>query len=176
MSKQVGRSYEFGRFRIDAAERRLVRDGEPVLLPPKAFDTLLALVEHSGHLLQKDELMKTVWPEAFVEENNLTQHVYVLRKVLGERDGEKYIETVPRIGYRFTADVNEVWDEGSDIVVENRTKYRVIVKEEIYEAEQERALAVKPDALFPIPSPGHRLNPAYLVLAASLILVGLVAT
>lgn len=178
MSKQTGRSYQFGRFRVDAAERRLVRDGEPVLLPPKTFDTLLALVEHSGHLVQKDELMKTVWPDAFVEENNLTQHVYVLRKVLGEGNGEKYIETVPRIGYRFTADVREVWDERADLVVENRTKYRVVVKEEIYEAEQDQpvgAPAVKTEAFFPIPSPQRRLKPKYLVLVASLVLVGLVA-
>jgi len=178
MGKQAGHFYEFGSFRVDAAERRLLRDGEPVLLPPKAFETLLALVEHSGHLLQKDELMKVVWPDAFVEENNLTQHVYVLRKVLGESNGEKYIETVPRVGYRFTAGVREVWDEGADLVVENRTKYRVVVKEETYEEEHEinEARADEPRALpASLTTPRHRLKPKHIILAVSLVLVGLAA-
>ena len=76
--------YEFGPFRLDAAERLLLRDGEPVLLPPKAFDTLLALVANRGHILKKDDLMKAVWPETIVEENNLSQYVSALRKALGD--------------------------------------------------------------------------------------------
>src|SRR5687767_4483613 len=170
MSKQAGHFYEFGRFRVDAAERRLMRDGEPVLLPPKAFDTLLALVEHSGHLLQKDVLMRTVWPDAFVEENNLTQHVYVLRKVLSEGGGEKYIETVPRIGYRFTAGVREVSEEAADLFVENRTKYRVVVKEESYEEDYPEQTAeaqvVEAQALaVPLPALRRQSKPKYIVLA-----------
>ena len=179
ISRQPGRIYEFGRFRVDAAERCLLRDGEPVLLPPKAFDTLLALVEHSGHLLKKDELMRTVWPDAFVEENNLTQHIYVLRKILGEMDGEKYIETVPRIGYRFRAVVKEVRDEGADIFVESRAKYRVTVKEEeSYEEDEEQpsaAQAIRPALAAPLPSPRSRLKSGYVYLAVAGVLVGLVA-
>lgn len=176
MSSQPNRFFEFGRFRVDVAERRLLRDGEPVLLPPKAFETLLALVEHSGHLLQKEELMRTVWPDAFVEENNLTQHIYVLRKVLGESNGQKYIETVPRLGYRFTAGVREVLDEGADLFVENRTKYRVIVKEESYEEEHEtdEARTVEPRALpTSLTAPRPRLKPTHIILAVSFVLVGL---
>ncbi|MBA2527165.1 MAG: winged helix-turn-helix domain-containing protein, partial [Pyrinomonadaceae bacterium] len=100
--------YEFGDFRIDAAKRLLLkRDGERVPLTPKAFDTLLYLVEHSGTLLDKDELLRAVWADTIVEENNLNQHISTLRRVLGEkRDEHQYIVTVPGRGYRFIADVS----------------------------------------------------------------------
>ena len=78
-------------------------------LTPKSFETLLVLVERSGHLVEKDELMKVVWADAFVEESNLTNNVYALRKLLGPgENGRSYIETVPKRGYRFTAPVKEV--------------------------------------------------------------------
>lgn len=83
MSTHPQHLYEFGPFRLDTAEKLLLRDGEPVPLTPKAFETLLALVERSGHLVKKDELMKVVWADAFVEESNLTNNVYALRKMLG---------------------------------------------------------------------------------------------
>ncbi|HYO63699.1 MAG TPA: alpha/beta fold hydrolase [Pyrinomonadaceae bacterium] len=95
-------SYEFGRFRVDTGERTLARDGRAVALTQKAFDVLVALVERSGHVVGKEELMRRVWPEQFVEGGNLTQHIYTLRKILGAaEDGGPYIETVPRRGYRF---------------------------------------------------------------------------
>ena len=101
------RLYAFGAFRLDADERVLFGEGGAVPLTPKAFDTLLALVENSGHVLGKEELMKRVWPDSFVEENNLAQNISALRKALGEESGgRKYIETVPRRGYRFVADVS----------------------------------------------------------------------
>src|SRR2546430_7045814 len=109
MGDQINCFYEFGPFRLIPAERQLLRDAEPVALPPKAFDTLLMLVEHSGHVVKKDDLIERVWPDAFIEENNLNQYVSLLRKTLG--DGNKrqgYIETVRRYGYRFTADVRQV--------------------------------------------------------------------
>lgn len=100
--------YEFGPFRLDATERLLLRDGEPILLPPKAFDTLLVLVANCGRILKKDDLMKAVWPETLVEENNLSQYVSALRKALGDDpNGHRYIETVPRLGFRFVARVIE---------------------------------------------------------------------
>ncbi|MGH9901241.1 MAG: winged helix-turn-helix domain-containing protein, partial [Pyrinomonadaceae bacterium] len=83
MSKRRKHSYEFGRFRIDAVNRLLFRDAEPVALQPKTFDTLLLFVEHRGEVLGKEELIRRLWPDSFVEESNLTQNVYVLRKVLG---------------------------------------------------------------------------------------------
>lgn len=98
--------YEFGPFRLDVAERLLLRDGEPVLLPPKVFDTLLVLVANGGHIVRKDDLLKAVWPETIVEENNLSQYVSALRKALGDDpEGHRYIETVPKLGYRFVARV-----------------------------------------------------------------------
>ena len=107
--KQSTRLYAFGPFRLDADERVLFGEGGVVPLTPKAFDVLLALVEESGHVLGKEELMRRVWPDSFVEENNLAQNVSALRKALGqEGGGRKYIETVPRRGYRFVAGVREL--------------------------------------------------------------------
>src|ERR1041385_5836436 len=103
------RRYEFGSFRLDPAERRLSRDGEPVALTPKVFDTLVLLVEHSGSLMEKEALMRELWPDSFVEEVNLTVNISALRKALREAEGDQdYIETVPKRGYRFVAPVREV--------------------------------------------------------------------
>lgn len=101
--------YQFGPFRLDARERRLSRAGEVIPLRLKVFDTLLMLVENAGRLVTKQELLDAVWPETTVEENNLNHNVSVLRKALGERaTGQQYIETVPRVGYRFAAPVDTV--------------------------------------------------------------------
>lgn len=109
MSPLSSRVYEFGRFRLSHAERLLTRDGEPVSLTPKAFETLVVLVERSGHLVEKDELMRRLWANTHVEESNLTNNIWVLRKALGERqDGERFIETVPKRGYRFVGKVKEL--------------------------------------------------------------------
>lgn len=98
--------YEFNDFRLDAAKRLLLRRGEPVSVTPRVFDTLLYLVQHQGRVLEKDELMRAIWPDAFVEENNLTQNISTLRQMLGENRGEnRYIVTVPGHGYRFAAAV-----------------------------------------------------------------------
>ena len=111
---QTFRGDDFGPFRVDTRERVLLRDGQPVALTPKAFETLLVLVRNSGHLVEKDQLMKAVWPETFVEEANLTQNIFALRRILGEKlDGPKYIETIPRRGYRFVARVREFIDATS---------------------------------------------------------------
>jgi DNA-binding winged helix-turn-helix (wHTH) protein/TolB-like protein len=108
MNHQPKHIYEFGPFRLDVAERMLLRDGEAIPLQPKAFDLLLVLVEHHGHLLEKDELLQAVWPDTIVEEVNLANNVSVLRKALGEDgNGQRFIETVPRRGYRFVAPVRE---------------------------------------------------------------------
>jgi DNA-binding winged helix-turn-helix (wHTH) protein/TolB-like protein len=102
-------TYEFDDFRLDAVRRLLLRSGEVVPLTPKVFDTLLYLVRHRGSVLGKDELMRALWPDAFVEENNLTQSISSLRRALGEARGEnRYIVTVPGKGYRFAADVTTI--------------------------------------------------------------------
>ena len=106
---QTGTSYEFGPFRVEPRERRLFRHGEVVPLTPKVFDILLALVQNSGHILSKDEVMKLVWPNITVEEGNIARNISTLRNALGERPREhQYIETVPWRGYRFVAKVKEV--------------------------------------------------------------------
>ena len=98
--------YDFGVFRLDAAERALTKNGQIVPLTPKAFDTLVVLLRNSGHVVEKDELLKQVWPDTFVEEGVLAVNVAALRKALNEGDeGRSYIETVPRRGYRFIGEV-----------------------------------------------------------------------
>src|SRR5215813_11011511 len=111
MSHQPKPIYEFGPYRLDAAERRLLRNGEVVPLQPKVFDLLLALVERPGRLLEKDELMQAVWPDTVVEEVNLANNISILRKTLSE-NGERFIETAPKRGYRFVAGVSEVAPNG----------------------------------------------------------------
>ena len=109
MSLMQKELYEFGPYSLDPTERVLLRDGEPLSLTPKVFDTLVCLVRNHGRLLTKDELLKEIWPETFVEEVNLAVNVSALRKVLGEgpQDG-RYISTVSGRGYRFVADVHVV--------------------------------------------------------------------
>ena len=115
MGEPESHFYEFGRFRLDASERVLLRDRDPVPLTPKVFEILLALVERGGHIVEKEDLMKKVWPDTFVEEGNLTQNVSLLRKALGEnRDSPQFIETVARRGYRFVAAVKASGDNGLD--------------------------------------------------------------
>jgi TolB-like protein/DNA-binding winged helix-turn-helix (wHTH) protein/Tfp pilus assembly protein PilF len=108
MSGQETPVYQFGPFVLDASKRRLLRDGEVVRLTPKAFETLLALVEMRGKTIEKDELLKRVWGDTVVEENNLNQSITALRKALGDsRSESQYIATIPGLGYRFVADVRE---------------------------------------------------------------------
>ena len=115
MAEQTSDFYEFGRFRVKSDERLLLRGEDLVPLTPKAFDILLTLLENDGRIVNKDDLMKKVWPNTFVEEGNLTQNVSLLRKALGESaNGPQFIETVPRRGYRFVAPVNRASENGED--------------------------------------------------------------
>lgn len=119
MNKPKTSFFEFGPFRLDTVRRLLLRDEAVVALPPKAFDTLLVLVENCDRLLEKSELMTAVWPDSFVEEANLTQTVSILRKALGERAGEhRYIVTVPGRGYRFVASVGQPAEQVADLILE----------------------------------------------------------
>jgi DNA-binding winged helix-turn-helix (wHTH) protein/Flp pilus assembly protein TadD len=111
-------TYEFGPFHLDTAERRLLRERQLVPLTPKTYDILLLLVRNSGHMLDKDEMMKELWPDAFVEEGNLARYISILRKILGRNEsGHQYIETVPKRGYRFVAQVNESQIDGAETTV-----------------------------------------------------------
>jgi DNA-binding winged helix-turn-helix (wHTH) protein len=105
MSQKTRHFYAFGPFHLDARECLLILDGKPVPLAPKAFEALLMLVENAGHLVDKDDLMRRLWPDTFVEEANVAKHVSLLRKILSEAtNGREYIETIPKRGYRFVVD------------------------------------------------------------------------
>lgn len=131
MTSSEKRFYEFGPFRLDLEERLLLREGKPVQLTPKAFDTLLTLLENSGKVLEKEEMMRQVWPDTFVEEANLAVNISLLRKALGNRaDGGHYIETLPRRGYRFAARVREVTEEQPEMIMMERVRTSIVIEEE----------------------------------------------
>ena len=131
MPQEAKRCYEFSSFRLDAARRVLFMQGTPLLLPPKVFNTLLVLVERRGQVVEKDELMKLLWPDSFVEEANLTQNVSLLRKLLGEVPNDhRYIVTVPGRGYRFVAEVAESGNEETDLIVKERTRSPIVITQE----------------------------------------------
>jgi len=143
--------YEFGAFRLDPGERLLLHDGKSVQLPPKAFLTLVLLVEHSGRVRGKEELMRAVWPETFVEENNLTQCISVLRKALGENGRDQsYIETVPKLGYRFVEPVRRslAGVETNGFASVRHSHSRIVIRQE-EEIEEDEAMDAAP---VPVPA------------------------
>ena len=108
-------SYKFGPFVLDTFQHALLKDGKTVALTPKTYDTLLVLVQNRGRMLSKDELMKALWPDSFVEESNLTQQVSMIRRALGESPSNpRYIVTVPSRGYRFIAEIRN-WGEETPV-------------------------------------------------------------
>jgi len=140
--------YEFGSYRLDAVERVLLRDGQPVTLPPKDLETLFVLVEKAGHIVEKEELLEKVWPGVFVEEGNLTRHIFNLRQVLGDRpDGRKYIETIPRRGYRFVAAVQEDPEPAAPPLAAQRASDQAPSMVPVVPVGQKRSLWVWPLAL-----------------------------
>src|SRR3954471_13525187 len=172
--------YDFGPYRMDANERLLRRGDQVVPLTPKAFEMLLTLIEDSGRLLTKEELMKRVWPDTVVEEANLSHNIYKLREALGEgRTGEKYIETVPRRGYRFVAKVRELGNPTVDLIVAEHTRAQLVVEElETTEKIIEPGVRISPPPRrLPLSSNDQRVSlPKTLVpVAAFVVLIGLVA-
>jgi DNA-binding winged helix-turn-helix (wHTH) protein len=107
MPNQANGLYEFGSFRLDTAKRLLSRAGESVTLAPKTFDLLLVLVEGEGRVITKRELMNSLWVDTFVEEASLSYQIATLRKALGA-EGDAWIETVPKHGYRFAATITKI--------------------------------------------------------------------
>ena len=185
MSEKPRLFYEFGPFRLDEAGRRLLRDGEEVLLrengkrerlPPKAFDLLLFLVKSGGDAIKRDELLDKLWPDTYGSDHQLTNNVSTLRKYLGDQpSGARYIETMPKHGYRFAADVREVRDETVALV--EHTKAHIVIEE-----VREPPPAVAPDsdghdlrehliapALPPAGKSRRRLNPLVIALACALV-------
>src|SRR5215470_17405061 len=129
--------YQFGPFNLDSSKKLLISRGESLPLTPKAFDTLLALVEHAGQVMDKEDLLRLVWPDTVVEEGNLTFNIHALRKALGERPSEhKYILTVPGRGYCFVADTRKLLTESDDSLAG--------IAQEAQERPPIRSLAVLP--------------------------------
>ncbi|HSE38337.1 MAG TPA: winged helix-turn-helix domain-containing protein, partial [Blastocatellia bacterium] len=173
MTAPINGFYEFGPFSLDAEKRVLLRDGEVVALMPKAFDTLLALVEHHGEVLEKNVLMDMLWPESEVEEGNLAYNISAIRKALGESPNErKYIITVPSKGYKFAADVKGPFDNTSDLLLARYTKSTVLISDQ----GKGHEVTEKPEGL-----PPRSLTPArwwklvYAGVAVAILVFGVAA-
>lgn len=151
MNTPTGQLYEFGEFRLEPAERLLSRNGKPVTLTPKAFETLVVLIQKSGRLVDKNELIQTVWAGTFVEEANLARNIWTLRKALGDDDTiHRYIETVPKRGYRFVAPVRCVVEapvEEETILTQRRLRARIVREEvETTDEPQSESQVYQPNA------------------------------
>jgi eukaryotic-like serine/threonine-protein kinase len=160
--------YEFGPFRMDPDKQVLLRDGQLIAVTPKAFETLLVLVRRGREVVSKEELLKEVWPDSFVEEANLSQHIFRLRKALGDTlEGERYIITLPGRGYRFAVPVRTITEGGEVLVAQMRSRAQVLIEEQVPEPVETQAAALPP------PSPKWRkwLLPAGA--AAALAIAGL---
>jgi len=154
MSASPKHFYEFGRFRVDLNERSLFCGEQLVALTPKVFEALLVLVENSGRTVTKEDLMRRIWPDTFVDEGTLTRNISRLRQVLeGEPGLHKYIETVPKRGYRFVASVREVFDGDADVLLQRRIRSRNVAEEELVDPQHEvhSKDALKRDTESPIP-------------------------
>jgi DNA-binding winged helix-turn-helix (wHTH) protein len=136
MPKQSRQFYEFGPFRLDTEKHRLLRDGELVHLSPKSAEALVVMVQNAGKLLEREELMRAVWADTFVEDANLTVAISHLRRALGQKgETAEYIETIPRVGYRFVAEVREVAEQPKPLIVEKRTLSQTVIEEEFIHDE-----------------------------------------
>lgn len=168
MSKEIGRLYKFSRFELDPAQHVLLREGRIVQLTPKAIELLLVLVESRGRVITKEDLLQRVWPDSFVEEANLSHNIYKLREALGDSaDGEQYIETLPRRGYRFVATVEELGDDG-DVIVEEHSRSHIVVQE----SEVPGAIDDAPQALPANRKPASRtlwMITAVVIMAAAAV-------
>ena len=170
MSSLIKQFYAFGPYRLDPASRLLLRDGQPVPLTAKTFDTLLVLIQNNGKVLNKDELLQTIWPDTVVEEANLAVNISTLRKALGESPGEhKFIVTIPGRGYQFVAEVNEWGEEEAPLVVEKYTITEALIEEQ--ELAPDEGLPHQPAALLPAAKQSSRLRPKLLIGGAAALLI-----
>ncbi|MEJ2009497.1 MAG: transcriptional regulator, partial [Acidobacteriota bacterium] len=170
------KAFEFGVFRLEAGERRLTRGGYPVPLPGRVFDTLCILVRNHGRLVTKDELMAAVWPDSVVEETNLNHNICILRRALGEKaTGQKYIETVPRQGYRFVAEVKKVddparssiahaWDSFQNELVSSGTEAAPLVQSS--DSPSPPGIPAPEQGPVPVGRPRRLLSPVIIALMA----------
>ena len=138
MSSQQNQLYEFGPFVMDVRSRILLKDGATVRLTPKAFDTLFVLVQHASQVVQKEQLLKEVWPDIFVDEGSLSHNIHGLRKALGDDSSEpRYIETVPKRGYRFVAPVKISQPETAQIGFSGLADDAVVIEKHTYARSDE---------------------------------------
>ena len=138
MNNKIKHLYEFENFRVDLSQKCLWRGAEIVSLTPKAFETLVVLIENCGKIVGKEDLLNKVWANTFVEESTLTQNISTLRKTLAlQPNGKQFIETVPRRGYRFVGDVREVADDAEIFVVETHTKTHIVAEQQIHDSDSE---------------------------------------
>ena len=146
MGSEASRGYEFGPFYLDPPRRLLLREGKPVSLTAKAFDTLLCLIENRERVVEKEELLKSVWPDTFVGEATLAQNIFKIRKVLGhDPDGHSYIVTIPKRGYRFVGIVSPAEDQPANVEEEQPAKTTSsAVTEETTAENQVKSLAIMP--------------------------------
>ncbi len=182
MSQQTKRLYEFGCFRLDREECLLLHNGRPVSLKPKTLEMLTLLIENSGRMLEKEELMRRLWPDSFVEEANIAVNISQLRKALGQNgNGEQYIETVPKRGYRFVAAVREINVEAPALIVRERVRSHVIIEEQETDGEDELSIAREtsisaraiPALLRPTRS-WFKTHPLLTIIASSLLTAAVV--
>jgi DNA-binding winged helix-turn-helix (wHTH) protein/tetratricopeptide (TPR) repeat protein len=139
--------YEFGPFRMDPDKQVLLRDGQLIAVTPKAFETLLVLVRRGREVVSKEELLKEVWPDSFVEEANLSQHIFRLRKALGDTlEGERYIVTLPGRGYRFAVPVRTITEGGDVLIAQMRSRAQVLIEEQVPEPVETQPAALPPPA------------------------------
>lgn len=161
MPAEIKAFYDFGKFRCNPGEQLLLCEGKPVPLPPKTFEILVALIQNSGRLVTKEQLMRMVWPDSFVEEANLSVNISALRRVLGETpDGQQFIETVPKRGYRFIAPVTQ-----------NLAAAAAVPAVQVPSLQQEDELPLVP----PAPSRSRRL-PHWWLAAAGLALIAIIVS
>src|SRR5271156_3250040 len=151
--------YEFGPFRMDPDKQVLLRDGQLIAVTPKAFETLLVLVRCGREVVSKEELLKEIWPDSFVEEANLSQHIFKLRKALGDTlEGERYIVTLPGRGYRFAVPVRTITEGGEVLIAQMHARAQILIEEQVPEH------VVTPPAALPPPAHG---KPKWLLPAGA---------
>jgi eukaryotic-like serine/threonine-protein kinase len=159
--------YEFGPFCMDPDKQTLLRENVVVPVTPKAFETLLVLVRRSRDVVSKEELLKEVWPDSFVEESNLSQNIFLLRKALGDTaENRQYIVTLPGRGYRFAASVRTVTEQGEALVAQARTRTQIVIEEN--EAETDQALKALPVPQTPRASRKFLLSAAVVAVLLAL--------
>lgn len=163
--------YEFGPFLLNVDERFLFKNREVVPLRPKVIDTLVVLVENSGHVVSKEGLIQSLWPDTFVEESSLTQNISLLRRALSENaNGQRYIETIPKRGYRFLAHVQEAAVAPGELVIPETSSTEVLIEEHLLHDSQE-PVSARESAVIAAKGTRRKIGKSYLVMVTVSVLL-----